>query len=128
MRLIRHAPVLLTVLAAMALSTPAGAASTADCSPYRVTAYAASDYPGWTADGSTTTRGAINRGEPIAAASSNVPFGAYVEVGDLGIYRVADRGHLGARHIDVLVPTRGEALEIGSSVRTVCVYLPGEMG
>jgi 3D (Asp-Asp-Asp) domain-containing protein len=96
-----------------------------DCGTYRITAYAASEYPGWTADGSTTTRGALARGEPIAAASFNVPFDAVVEVEGLGAYRVADRGHLDARHIDVLVSSRAEALEIGSSYRMVCVIQPG---
>jgi 3D (Asp-Asp-Asp) domain-containing protein len=122
-RYLHHLLVLATLIGAVEV-TPVRAE--AECQPYRVTAYAASEYPGWTADGSTTTWGAINRGEPIAAASYNVPFGAWVDVAGLGTYRVADRGYLGARHIDVLVPTRAEALEIGSSVRTVCVIPPEE--
>ncbi len=92
------------------------------CETYVITAYAASDYPGWTADGSTTTVGALNRGEPIAAASWNVPMGAYVQVVGLGSYRVADRGHLGARHIDVLMRTHSEAVVFGRQSRLVCVY------
>lgn len=95
--------------------------SASGCQPYVITAYAASEYPGWTADGSTTTWGALNRGEQIVAASYNLPFDASVWVEGLGAARVADRGHLGARHIDWLVPDRATALEIGRSVRTVCV-------
>jgi 3D (Asp-Asp-Asp) domain-containing protein len=114
------------LIAAALLLTTHAAPAAQECQQYVVTSYAAAEYPGWTADGSTTTWGAINRGEPIAAASFNVPFGSTVWVEGLGSYRVADRGQLGARHIDVLVPTRGEALEIGRSVRTVCVLPPGE--
>jgi 3D (Asp-Asp-Asp) domain-containing protein len=122
-RHIHHLLVLATLVGAVEV-TPVRAQ--VECQPYRITAYAASEYPGWTADGSTTTWGAINRGEQIVAASYNLPFGTWVEVEGLGGGRVADRGYLGARHIDWLVPTRGEALEIGSSVRTVCVVPPGE--
>jgi 3D (Asp-Asp-Asp) domain-containing protein len=100
-------------------ATPAQAQQ---CETYTITAYAASEYPGWTADGSTTTVGALKRGEPIAAASYNVPMGAYVQVVGLGSFRVADRGHLGARHIDVLMRTQWEAVQFGRQTRTVCVY------
>jgi 3D (Asp-Asp-Asp) domain-containing protein len=116
--------ILCALVLALLPATEARAGAPVECSPYRVTAYASSEYPGWTADGSTTTRGALARGEPIAAASRNVPFNAVVDVDGLGAYRVADRGHLDARHIDVLVGTRDEALEIGSSYRTVCVTVP----
>lgn len=92
------------------------------CEPYTITAYAASDYPGWTADGSTTTVAALNRGENIAAASYNVPMGAYVQIMGVGVYRVADRGHLGARHIDILMRYRSDALAFGRQTRTVCVF------
>jgi 3D (Asp-Asp-Asp) domain-containing protein len=108
-------------LIALALLLTASATAEAGCESYTITAYAASEYPGVTADGSTTTWGALNRGEQIAAASYNLPFDASVWVEGLGAARVADRGRLGPRHIDWLVPTRGEALEIGRSVRTVCV-------
>jgi 3D (Asp-Asp-Asp) domain-containing protein len=117
----------LLVAAALLLTTHAAPAEQA-CESYRITAFAAQEYPGWTADGSTTTWGAIERGEQIVAASYNLPFGSRVDVDGLGEAVVRDRGHLGARHIDWLVPTRAEALEIGSSVRTVCVTLPGEEG
>lgn len=113
-------------LAALLALLPLGSAKPAkaqECEPYTITAYAASDYPGVTADGTTTTVGALNRGESIAAASYNVPFGAYVQVLGVGIYEVRDRGHLGARHIDVLMRTRSEALEFGKQVRTVCIFV-----
>jgi 3D (Asp-Asp-Asp) domain-containing protein len=120
----------LLVLLAVAGITQCRAATRAQAAPaeqvcetYVITAYAAESYPGWTADGSTTTWGALNRGEPIAAASRNVPFNAYVQVVGLGSYRVADRGNLGARHIDVLVSTHREAVNIGRSERTVCIYV-----
>jgi 3D (Asp-Asp-Asp) domain-containing protein len=93
-----------------------------ECESYRITWYAAEDYPGWTKDGSTTTVGALNRGEPIAAASWNVPMGAYVQVVGIGSYRVADRGILGARQIDILTRTRAQALKNGAEYRTVCIY------
>ena len=38
----------------------------------------------------------------------------------LGTYRIADRGHLGANHIDVLMQTTREALSFGRQTRTVC--------
>jgi 3D (Asp-Asp-Asp) domain-containing protein len=125
-RPMRHAAILL-LLAAICLSRPEPAGADGYCGPYRVTAYAATEYPGWTADGTTTTWGALGRGEQIVAASYNLPFGTRVEVEGLGAAVVRDRGRLGPRHIDWLVPTRAEALEIGSSVRTVCAYAPGEV-
>lgn len=90
------------------------------CEQYRVTGYSVNDYPGWTADGTTTTRGAMARGEPIVAASYNVPLGSYISVAGLGVFRVADRGHLGPRHIDVLVSSRSEAFAL-TGYRQVCV-------
>lgn len=111
----------MTGLIALALLLTAHAPAASECSPYTITAYAASEYPGVTADGSTTTWGALNRGEQIVAASYNLPFDASVWVEGLGEARVADRGRLGPRHIDWLVADRATALEIGRSVRTVCV-------
>ena len=122
--LVRLGGLALVSLRLLAASSPVSAAPAEQvCEPYVITAYAASDYPGWTADGSTTTVAALNRGENIAAASYNVPFGAYVQVLGVGVYRVADRGHLGPRHIDVLMRTRGEAIEFGRQIRTVCSYV-----
>ncbi len=93
------------------------------CEVYTITAYAASDYPGWTADGTTTTVGALNRGEAIAAGSYNLPFGSYVQVLGVGVYRIADRGHLEARHVDLLMRTRSEALAFGRQERLVCLFI-----
>ena len=92
---------------------------TAVCDTYRITGYSVAAYPGRTADGSTTTTGAMARGEWIAAASYNIPFGAQVEIEGIGTYRVVDRGHLGARHIDVLVMTDAEAYAL-TSTRRAC--------
>ena len=96
--------------------------SAQECSEFVVTAYAASDYPGLTADGSTTTVAALNRGERIAAASSWVPFGSYVQVVGVGNFRVADRGYLGPKHLDILMRSRYEALEFGRQTRVVCLF------
>jgi 3D (Asp-Asp-Asp) domain-containing protein len=50
--------------------------------------------------------------EPIVAASYNLPFDTIIEIEGLGVYRVADRGHLRARHIDVAVWSNAEAYAI----------------
>lgn len=122
--LVRLGGLALVSLGLMAASSPVSAApAEQECSEYVITAYAASDYPGWTADGSTTTVAALNRGEAIAAASYNVPMGAYVQVLGVGIYRVADRGHLGARQIDILMRCRSDALAFGRQTRTVCLFV-----
>jgi hypothetical protein len=90
------------------------------CSTYYVTGYVADEFPGYTADGSTTTLSALARGEHIVAASYNLPFDTIITIEELPYaYRVADRGHLGARHIDVLVSTRAEAYAL-TSYREVC--------
>ena len=93
------------------------------CELYRTTGYVASEFPGLTADG-TSTLGALARGEQIAAGSWNLPLGTYVEVDGYGIYRIADRGYLDARHVDLLVSTRAEAFEV-TGYRQVCVVQGG---
>lgn len=98
------------------------APETASCEMYRITGYASTDFPGVTADGSTTTVGALAGGQWIAAASWNIPMGAKVEIQDIGTYRVADRGMLGPRHIDVLVPSRADAYALTSN-REVCWWI-----
>jgi len=98
------------------------APESANCDLYRITGYASTDFPGWTADGSTTTVGALAGGQWIAAASWNIPMGAKVEIQDVGTYRVADRGMLGPRHIDVLVPSRADAYALTSD-RVVCWWM-----
>ena len=86
------------------------------CSQATITAYSVEQYGGATADG-TRTPGSAG---VIAAASTNYPLGSYVSVEGLGTYRIADRGHLGANHIDVLMQTTREALSFGRQTRTVC--------
>lgn len=88
----------------------------AGCSSAVITAYSVEQYPGRTVDG-TPTRG--NAGV-IAAASYNYALGTIITVDGLGTYRVADRGRLGANHIDVLMQTTREAVQWGRQTRTVC--------
>lgn len=88
----------------------------AGCSQATITAYSVEQYPGRTADGTPTPGNA----GVIAAASYNYALGSYVTVEGLGTYRVADRGHLGANHVDVLMQTTREALQWGRQTRTVC--------
>ncbi len=66
------------------------------CSSATITAYSVEQYPGTTTDG---TRTPGNAGV-IAAASYNYALGTFITVEGLGTYRVADRGHLGANHVD----------------------------
>ncbi len=91
-------------------------AAQAGCSQTTITAYSVEQYPGTTTDG---TRTPGNAGV-IAAASYNYALGAFITVEGLGTYRVADRGHLGANHVDVLMQTTREALQFGRQTRTVC--------
>jgi len=90
-----------------------------DCEQFRITGYVAGEYPGLTADGSTTTLDALARGELLAAAGYDVPMGSFLDVDGLGVYRVADRGQLGYRHLDLLVATRSEAFAL-TGYRRVC--------
>lgn len=94
--------------------------TTATCETYWVTGYAATDFPGLTADG-THTWTALDSGDHIVAASYNLPIDTLLTIeGMPHIYRVADRGYLGTRHIDVLVATRAEAYAI-TNYREVCI-------
>lgn len=72
-----------------------------------MTGYSRHDFGWYTADGTY-----IYTDENIAAGSYNLAFGDYVEVEGLGTYRIADRGHLGRRHIDIATWSREEAYEI----------------
>lgn len=87
------------------------------CETYTITAYSVEQYPGTTTDG---TRTPGNAGV-IAAGSYNLPFNTYVDIEGVGVYRIADRGHLGVRHVDILVNTTREALNFGRQTRTVCI-------
>jgi 3D (Asp-Asp-Asp) domain-containing protein len=91
-------------------------AAQASCSMATITAYSVEQYPGRTADGTPTPGNA----GVIAAASYNYALGTIITVEGLGTYRVADRGHLGANHVDVLMQTTREALQWGRQQRQVC--------
>jgi 3D (Asp-Asp-Asp) domain-containing protein len=95
-------------------------APTQACEWYTITAYAVEQFPGRTADG-TPTPGNAGR---IAAASPNLPFGTYVAIEGVGVFRIADRGLLGPRHIDILLQTVQEARQFGRQTRWVCPVTP----
>lgn len=93
-----------------------GAIAQENCATAVITAYSVEQYPGRTADG-TSTQG--NAGV-IAAASHNYTIGSQIWVEGLGSYRVADRGRLGANHVDILMQTTREAINFGRQTRLVC--------
>lgn len=108
--------VLLAFSVAMLATLPAFAEEEGACETYRITGYVRGAHSPWTKDGTSVwTR------ERIAAASYNVPMGTYVQVIGLGSYRVADRGNLSGRHIDILVDTASQAYAL-TGYRMVCVY------
>lgn len=88
------------------------------CEPYTITGYVRGADSPWTADGTSVwTR------EDIAAGSYNLPFDTIVQVQfpwGPAEYRIADRGRLNVRHIDILLDTRSEAFAI-TSTRIVCI-------
>jgi hypothetical protein len=92
------------------------------CDDFRVTAYVRTEHSPWTYDGSS-----IYSGEPIVAASWDIPIDSVVVIDGLGTFRVADRGGgLGShRWLDVAVWSRSEAFAITSPSRHACVYPPG---
>jgi 3D (Asp-Asp-Asp) domain-containing protein len=94
-----------------------GAALLLQCQSYTITAYSVEQFGGYTYDG-TPTRG--NAGV-IAAGSWNLPINTIVEVEGVGVYRIADRGHLGTRHVDILMQSTREALNFGQQTRNVCI-------
>jgi 3D (Asp-Asp-Asp) domain-containing protein len=87
-----------------------------DCEEYVITGYVrtAPYHSSRTYDGTP-----ILTPEPIVAGSWNLPIGTVVQVEGLGRFRVADRGHLGARHIDVAVWSDEEAYAL-TGIREVC--------
>lgn len=107
--------VLLIGLLALGL-TASTVGAQANCAVATVSAYSVEQYPGQTADG-TPTQG--NAGV-IAAGGSNYALGSYVWVEGLGTYRIADRGHLAASQVDVLMQTIYEARQHGVPRRLVC--------
>lgn len=97
-------------------------AETGGCRVMRITGYVRSEYSARTYDGTS-----VYTDEPIVAASWDVPLGHYVEIEDLGTFRVADRGMLGSSGwIDVAVWSRAEAYAL-TGHRTVCVRAPGDL-
>lgn len=111
-------------LAGLADAAPSESApDDAYCRTMRITGYSRYEYSGHTYDGTP-----ILTGEPIVAASWDVPIDSTVEIEGLGTYRVADRGMLGSSGwIDVAVWSRADAFAI-TGWREVCVYPPGGVG
>lgn len=120
-RAIRHLALLL-LLAAICLSTPAPATAQGYCRTVRVTGYVRTEFSPWTFDGTS-----IYSDEPIVAASWDIPLGHYVEIADLGRFRVADRGHLGSNGwLDIAVWSRAEAYAL-TGFRHACVLAPDQL-
>ena len=92
------------------------------CQEARVTGYSRLEHGTHTYDGTP-----IYTDEAIAAASWNIPINSLVDVPDVGVFRIADRGGgLGSSGwIDIAVWSRQEALAL-TSTRVVCIYPPGE--
>lgn len=76
------------------------------CRTMHVTGYVRTELSAFTADGTPVTTD-----EPIAAATA-FPLGTRIRVTGLGEYRVADRGLLGPRDLDIAVWTRSEAFAL----------------
>lgn len=90
----------------------------AACFEARTTGYVRGHHSPWTADGTS-----IWTPEPIAAASYDLPLGAYVWVEGVGTVRIADRGRLGSGNptwIDVAVYSTAEAYAL-TGTRLICV-------
>jgi 3D (Asp-Asp-Asp) domain-containing protein len=105
---------ILSTLLALAPASAHGSSCPAGAELYQITGYlrTSPDMNPTTADGTS-----ITTAEAIAAGSYNLPLGAYVWVDDLPldlpfIYRIADRGYLGARHIDLAVWSRADAFAV----------------
>lgn len=106
----------LALLAALPTNeAPVARADLIECELYFITGYVRTEYSARTYDGTS-----VYTDEPIVAASWNLPIDTIVEIEELGRFRVADRGHLGARHIDVAVWSRAEAFAL-TGYRQVCV-------
>ena len=112
-----------TLVAGLALLTSAfpGAGCRVEPTPYRITGYVRTEFSPWTHDGTS-----VYTPEAIVAASWNLPHGTLLRVEGLDpTYRVADRGRLEARHIDVAVWDRATAYAIeawvGGKYARVCI-------
>lgn len=108
------------LVAALLLTTHAAKVDQGCGGVWTITYYSAEDYPNRTADGSTTTWGALARGEAIVASVS-LPYGTMVEIDGLGAARVADKGHLGRCQLDYLVASHDDAINRGVETRAVRV-------
>ena len=114
----------LVVAGSMAAAGAGVAQAQGGCRTARVTGYSAEQYPGRTADG-TSTWGAIRAGDWIAAGPA-AQLGRRITVytpNGPARYRVADTGQLSAHGIDydLLFATTSEAVEWGSRSVTVCL-------
>ena len=114
-RALTHAACLGLIMFGTVLNARPAQSQTGPCESYQITGYTSTDYPGLTADGTPTP----GNEWAITAASYNLPLGSYVWVDGVGTLRVADRGQLGARHLDILVSTRAEAYAL-TGWRTAC--------
>lgn len=107
------------------MSGRAEASSIEDGCPMKVvTAYSAQQYPGRTADG-TSTWGALAAGDNIAAGPAwmlGKRIAVWTPWGE-AVYRLADTGHLAVNGIDfdLLFATTAEALQWGRRTVPVCV-------
>jgi 3D (Asp-Asp-Asp) domain-containing protein len=113
------------IAAALLLTTHAAPADLGCGGVWTITAYAAEDFPGVVADGSTTTWNALARGEAIVASVS-LSTGTKVVIDDLGVATVRDTGYLAPCQLDYLMATHWEAMQWGRQTRTVRVLPPGE--
>jgi 3D (Asp-Asp-Asp) domain-containing protein len=120
-----------TALSAALLSaTPTASTAEAEsCRPigaYRITGYVRTAFSPRTYDGTS-----IYTEEHIAAGSWNLPLNTRVRVEGLDFtYRIADRGHLEAQHVDIAVWTLEEAYAIeqwvGGKYAQVCIVEGGD--
>ena len=79
------------------------------------TGYVRTEFSAFTFDGTS-----IYTPEAIAAAGWNIPLGIYVEVDELGVFRIADRGMLAPGQLDIAVWSRPEAYAI-TGYRRACL-------
>lgn len=93
------------------------------CRMMTITAYSVEQFPGTTASGLRTPGqvGAIAAHGNGRAGDPGLPFGTRIWIDGFGSRTVQDRGGgLNSSHVDVLVQTTREALQIGRVQRQVC--------
>jgi 3D (Asp-Asp-Asp) domain-containing protein len=115
---LKHAGILAFSLASLLMKSDSNAGG---CETYTITAYSIEQFPGTTADG-TSTQGQAGVIAAVDARAPVVRMGTYVWIEDMGTYRIADTGNLARRgvHFDVLMSTTREAREFGRQQRQVC--------